>query len=47
MTIRVVALALTASAFTAAASVAQRRAAATAPQRLSFNIHLLVTLCAG
>jgi drug/metabolite transporter (DMT)-like permease len=41
VTFRVVVLALTASAFTATASVAQRRAAASAPEKLSFNIHLL------
>jgi hypothetical protein len=39
--VRVIILALIASAFTAAASVAQRSAAASAPQKFSFNIHLL------
>jgi drug/metabolite transporter (DMT)-like permease len=41
LTVGVVVLALTASAFTATASVAQRRAAASAPEKLSFNIHLV------
>jgi drug/metabolite transporter (DMT)-like permease len=41
MTVRVVLLALMASAFTATASVAQRRAAASAPETFSFNIHLV------
>ena len=41
MTLRVVVLALTASAFTATASLAQRQAAASAPEKLSLNIHLL------
>src|SRR6202050_2039093 len=39
--VHVVVLALFASAFTATASVAQRQAAASAPERLSFNIHLV------
>jgi hypothetical protein len=39
--VRVVVLALIASAFTAAASVAQRTAAASAPEEFSFNIHLV------
>jgi drug/metabolite transporter (DMT)-like permease len=41
VTVRVVVLALLASAFTATASVAQRRAAASAPEKLSFSIHLI------
>jgi drug/metabolite transporter (DMT)-like permease len=41
MTVRVVLLALLASAFTATASVAQRRAAASAPQKLSFSLQLI------
>jgi drug/metabolite transporter (DMT)-like permease len=41
VTVRVVVLALMASAFTAMASVAQRQAAASAPERFSFNIHLV------
>ncbi len=41
MTLRVVLLALTASGFTATASVAQRRAAASAPEKLSLNVHLV------
>jgi drug/metabolite transporter (DMT)-like permease len=41
VTARVVVLALTASAFTATASLAQRQAAASAPEKLSLNIHLL------
>jgi hypothetical protein len=41
VTVRVVVLALIASGFTATASVAQRRAAASAPEKLSLNIHLL------
>lgn len=44
MTARVVVLALTASAFTATASLAQRRAAASAPEKLSLNINLLAYL---
>ena len=41
MTVRVVVLALTASAFTATASLAQRQAASSAPDKLSLNIRLL------
>jgi drug/metabolite transporter (DMT)-like permease len=41
VTLHVVVLGLMASAFTATASVAQRRAAASAPEKLSFNIHLV------
>src|SRR5580693_4344542 len=41
MPARVIVLALIASAFTAAASVAQRRAAAPAPEKLSFNWRLV------
>jgi drug/metabolite transporter (DMT)-like permease len=41
MTTRVVVLALLASAFTATASVAQRRAAASAPDTFSLNVHLI------
>ncbi len=41
MTTKVIVLALIASAFTAAASVAQRRAAAPAPEKLSFNVRLV------
>jgi drug/metabolite transporter (DMT)-like permease len=41
MTGRVLVLALMASAFTATASIAQRSAAASAPEKLSFNIHLV------
>ena len=41
VTVRVVVLALMASAFTATASVAQRRAAASAPEKLSLNIRLV------
>jgi drug/metabolite transporter (DMT)-like permease len=41
MTGRVIVLALIASGFTAAASVAQRRAAAPAPEKLSFSWHLV------
>ncbi len=41
MTIKVIVLALVASGFTAAASVAQRRAAAPAPEKLSFSWHLV------
>jgi fructose-specific component phosphotransferase system IIB-like protein len=41
MTFRVIVLALAASAFTAMASVAQRRAAAPAPGEFSFNLHLV------
>jgi drug/metabolite transporter (DMT)-like permease len=39
--VRVVVLALIASGFTAAASIAQRSAAASAPEKFSFNIHLV------
>src|SRR5580698_7351700 len=41
VTVRVLVLALLASGFTATASVAQRQAAASAPEKLSFNIHLV------
>src|ERR1700728_758478 len=41
MTARVILLALVASGFTATASVAQRRAAALAPEKLSFSWHLV------
>ena len=41
MTVHVVVLALMASAFTATASVAQRSAAASAPEKSSFNIQLI------
>ena len=41
MTVHVVVLALMASAFTATASVAQRSAAASAPEKFSFKIHLI------
>jgi drug/metabolite transporter (DMT)-like permease len=41
VTVRVVVLALIASVFTATASIAQRRAAASAPERFSFNIRLV------
>jgi drug/metabolite transporter (DMT)-like permease len=41
MTVRVIVPALIASGFTAAASVAQRRAAAPAPEKLSFSLHLV------
>ena len=41
MTGRVIILALLASGFTATASVAQRRAAALAPEKLSFSLHLV------
>jgi hypothetical protein len=41
VTLRVVVLALTASAFTATASLTQHQAAASAPEKLSLNIHLL------
>ncbi len=41
MTIEVILLALAASGFTAMASVAQRRAAAPAPEKLSFNLRLV------
>jgi drug/metabolite transporter (DMT)-like permease len=41
MNVEVVTLALLASCFTAMASVAQRRAAAPAPESLSFNVHLV------
>jgi len=41
VTVRVVVLALMASGFTATASIAQRSAAASAPEKLSFNIHLV------
>ncbi len=41
MTLRVIILALAASACTAMASVAQRRAAAPAPGEFSFNLHLV------
>ncbi|HEY1832641.1 MAG TPA: DMT family transporter [Acidimicrobiales bacterium] len=41
VTVRVLLLALTASAFTATASVAQRSAAAQAPEKFSFNFHLV------
>jgi drug/metabolite transporter (DMT)-like permease len=41
MTLRVIVLALIASGFTATASVAQRRAAAPAPENLSFSWHLV------
>src|ERR1700722_345981 len=41
VTVRVIVLALIASGFTATASVAQRRAAALAPEKLSFSWHLV------
>jgi hypothetical protein len=41
VTVRVILLALIASGFTATASVAQRRAAASAPEKLSLNVHLV------
>jgi drug/metabolite transporter (DMT)-like permease len=41
MTLRVIILALAASAFTATASVAQRHAASSAPEKLSLNLHLV------
>jgi drug/metabolite transporter (DMT)-like permease len=41
MTVRVIVLALIASGFTATASVAQRRAAAPAPEKLSLSWHLV------
>jgi hypothetical protein len=41
VTVHGVVLALMASAFTATASVAQRSAAASAPEKSSFNIHLI------
>jgi drug/metabolite transporter (DMT)-like permease len=41
VTVRVVALALIASAFTATASLAQRQAAASAPEKFSLNLHLV------
>jgi len=44
MTVEVILLALAASGFTAMASVAQRRAAAPAPERLSFNPGLIAYL---
>ncbi len=44
MTFRVILLALSASAFTALASVAQRRAAAPAPEDMRFSWHLVVYL---